>query len=318
MAIPASGPLTFSDIQTEFGGTNPIALGEYYAGGAYVAAGTSGTYGAVPSSGQISVRNFYGTSAGPPTSSQSYTTSGSYSWVAPASVTSVSVVAIGGGARNGGGLGYKNNITVNPGCSYTVVVGVGFSVGGTAGASYFVNTCTVRGGGGGSFGSAPASYTGDGGGYGGRPIGGNGGGGAGGYAGDGGGASFPNGFAGSGGAGGGGGTAYGNGMTGGGGGGTGLFGQGSSGSGGAGSAAKGACCAGGPANGVGAGGGGGSGGNTGTAGIVYLCFPNTSGGGGLYGGGAGTGGAGASGAIGAVRIVWPGTTRTFPSTNVGP
>jgi hypothetical protein len=62
MALPSSGPLTFSAIQTEFGGSNPIGLNEYYAGGANVPAGTSGTYGAVPSSGQISVQNFYGTS----------------------------------------------------------------------------------------------------------------------------------------------------------------------------------------------------------------------------------------------------------------
>ena len=62
MTLPASGPLTFSDIQTEFGGSNPIGLNEYYAGGGLVPAGTSGTYGAVPSSGQISVQNFYGTS----------------------------------------------------------------------------------------------------------------------------------------------------------------------------------------------------------------------------------------------------------------
>lgn len=63
MAIPSSGALSLSDIQTEFGGSNPISLSEYYAGGAYVPAGTTGTYGAVPSSGEISIRNFYGTSA---------------------------------------------------------------------------------------------------------------------------------------------------------------------------------------------------------------------------------------------------------------
>lgn len=62
MALPTSGPLTLANIQTEFGGSNPISLNEYYAGGAYVPAGTSGTYGAVPSSGTISIRNFYGTS----------------------------------------------------------------------------------------------------------------------------------------------------------------------------------------------------------------------------------------------------------------
>lgn len=66
MAIPSSGSLSFADIQTEFGGTNPISLTEYYAGAGRVAAGTTGTYGAVPSSGQIATRNFFGTSAVPP------------------------------------------------------------------------------------------------------------------------------------------------------------------------------------------------------------------------------------------------------------
>jgi len=63
MAIPSSGAISLSTIQTEFGGANPISLNEYYAGGAYVPAGTSGTYGAVPSSGTISIQNFYGTTA---------------------------------------------------------------------------------------------------------------------------------------------------------------------------------------------------------------------------------------------------------------
>jgi len=62
MAIPSSGPLALTDVQTEFGGSNPIGINEYYAGGTYVPSGTSGTYGAVPSSGQISLQNFYGTS----------------------------------------------------------------------------------------------------------------------------------------------------------------------------------------------------------------------------------------------------------------
>jgi hypothetical protein len=61
MALPTSGPLTLQNIQTEFGGTNPIGLNEYYAGGGLVPAGTSGTNGAVPSSGAISINNFYGT-----------------------------------------------------------------------------------------------------------------------------------------------------------------------------------------------------------------------------------------------------------------
>ena len=62
MTLPASGPLSLNDIQTEFGGTNPIGMNEYYAGGGLVPPGTTGTYGAVPSSGALSVQNFYGTS----------------------------------------------------------------------------------------------------------------------------------------------------------------------------------------------------------------------------------------------------------------
>lgn len=61
MPLPSSGPLSLNDIQTEFGGTNPISINEYYAGGSFVPAGTSGTNGPVPSSGTISISNFYGT-----------------------------------------------------------------------------------------------------------------------------------------------------------------------------------------------------------------------------------------------------------------
>ena len=102
MPLPSSGPLSLNDIQTEFGGTNPISLNEYYAGGANVPAGTSGTYGAVPSSGTISIRNFYGTSKTTPPGSQSYTTPGTYTWVAPVGITSVSAVAVGGGGEGTG------------------------------------------------------------------------------------------------------------------------------------------------------------------------------------------------------------------------
>ena len=66
MAIPSSGAISFSTIQTEFGGSNPISLDEYYAGGAYVPSSTSGTNGAVPTSGAISVDKFYGTTLPPP------------------------------------------------------------------------------------------------------------------------------------------------------------------------------------------------------------------------------------------------------------
>ena len=61
MALATTGAISFSQIQTEFGGGNPISLNEYYAGGVYTIAGTSGTNGAVPGSGAISMSSFYGT-----------------------------------------------------------------------------------------------------------------------------------------------------------------------------------------------------------------------------------------------------------------
>jgi hypothetical protein len=249
-------------------------------------------------------------SFGPPPGQEAFTTAGTFTWVAPALVTAVSVVAIGGGGlRGGGGLGYKNNYSVTPGSSYTVVVGAGNT--GTGGNSTFVNASTLRGGGG-VCGTQGGTFTGDGGGNGGGTAN-MGGGGAGGYSGNGGrGSCQANGLPGSGGgAGGGAGTV----MVGicfaafwgGGGGGTGILGQGANGAGGV----RSGCFAG--------GGGGGSGGNNGTAGTSY-CDPGT---GGLYGG-AGSlsdicfGGCYSqntgAGVRGAVRIIWPGCARSFPST----
>lgn len=58
MALPSSGVLTLADIQTEFGGTNPIDLSDYYRGGGLVP--DSGPNAAIPTSGVISVSDFYG------------------------------------------------------------------------------------------------------------------------------------------------------------------------------------------------------------------------------------------------------------------
>lgn len=327
MPLPSSGPLSLSDIQTEFGGTNPISLNEYYAGGANVPAGTSGTYGAVPSSGTISIRNFYGTTKIVRGESQ-YSGCATYSWVAPAGVTSVSVVAVGAGqggsgiiGGNGGRLRYKNNISVTPGTSYSVRVFAGGSptvcgFPAAAGWASFINTSTLVARGGGSSDANVGCGTGTGG------LGLDGGGGAAGYTGNGG----DGGCGGSGGAGtggGGGGGAYGGGSlvgcvfirwASGGGGGVGLLGSGTSGAGGVLSI-----------SGTGPGGGGGSGGNNG--GTSSSSVPGS---GGIYGGGGGRGYTefcyatctvvycgGGSGAGSAVRIVWPGSTRSFPSTDVG-
>jgi len=59
MALPSSGSISFSAIQTEFGGTNPISLSEYYRAGSFVADGIPANLN-ISTSGQISVNQFYG------------------------------------------------------------------------------------------------------------------------------------------------------------------------------------------------------------------------------------------------------------------
>lgn len=265
-----------------------------------------------------------------------YAIPGSYSWTCPDGVTSVSVVCIGGGggytdtagaAGAGGGLGYKNNYPVTPGSSYTVVVGKGAGPGHQGGQrnamagtdSYFVSTsvCKGGGGGGGSSSNSGGTYTGDGGGNGGNATSRYGGGGAGGYSGNGGNGATTSNTAGSSGSGGGGGGGS-EGFSGarGGGGGVGPFGQGSSGSGGT-------------VSSTGWNGKGGSGGENArqpypSDGVSSTNVATQPSHGGNFGGGGTTAengntinyGTGMGGG-GAVRIVWPGDTRTFPSTDVG-
>jgi len=129
---------------------------------------------AIITRGAASAKAFGWTNGGvAPPGQQAYTTAGTYSWVAPAGVTKVSLVAVGGGGGaleyitgmacccptysyrlgGGGGLGYTNNHTVIPANSYTVVVGVGgagrcntyCSPAPSGGNSYFVSTATVKG-----------------------------------------------------------------------------------------------------------------------------------------------------------------------------
>lgn len=264
---------------------------------------------------------------------QAYTTAGTYTWVAPAGVTNISIVAVGaGGSANGGrntssgawnpggeggNLRYVNGLSVTPGNSYTVVVGAANQDWTAAsGSSSFATGATknLLARGGATWGSGPVLYTntdtevgtlgGVGGTYGNNygqsGLGGAGGGGAGGYSGNGGkggdGDTSGSSTAGSGGGGGGGGSSAFGFTQGAGGGGVGILGQGSNG--GAGSS---------PGSG---GGGGGSGGSDGQGGAN-----NDAGDGGAYGGAGG--GSGGIGAVGAVRIIWPGQTRSFPSTNTG-
>lgn len=54
MALQSSGAISLANVQTEFGGSNPISISEYY-----------GAATGVPGSGIISLSDFYGTSAVP-------------------------------------------------------------------------------------------------------------------------------------------------------------------------------------------------------------------------------------------------------------
>ena len=60
MALPSSGSLSLSQIQGEWGGSNPISLSEYYRGS--LPTGRT-NYGTIPYSGAIDIGDFYGSNA---------------------------------------------------------------------------------------------------------------------------------------------------------------------------------------------------------------------------------------------------------------
>ncbi|MBP6091577.1 MAG: fibronectin type III domain-containing protein, partial [Crocinitomicaceae bacterium] len=119
---------------------------------------------------------------------ETFSTSGTYTWVCPAGVTSVQVEAWGGGGAGGGttssgtnkagggggGGAYQinSNISVVPGSSYTIVVGAGGTgvsgSNGNNGQSSSFNTTSIvaNGGNGGNFASTSAVVTGGAGGIG--------------------------------------------------------------------------------------------------------------------------------------------------------
>ena len=65
MALQTSGAISLAQVQSEFGGSHPISMSEYYQGGAYVP--TTVSFGKdssinsnIPASGVIRMSNFYG------------------------------------------------------------------------------------------------------------------------------------------------------------------------------------------------------------------------------------------------------------------
>ena len=102
MAVP-TGQASFADIQTEFGGSNPISLSEYYSGGSLTRAnlGIFAPNG-VPTSGQISVNDFRGAE----NTSEVFTTVANMVLTPQSGIFSENV---GVGAIGGGGSFTPNN-----------------------------------------------------------------------------------------------------------------------------------------------------------------------------------------------------------------
>ena len=169
MSVPSTNT-KLSGIQTEFGGSNPIALSEYYSGGPLVPAGVPAPNGPIPSSGAITVGDFRGaTNASYVTASGgAVTTSGDFKIHVftgnatfsvsnagnPAGSTSVTATIVGGagGAGSfyggGGGVSFRTadnsaaliNIT-NAGILSTVTPGTSnFRMGVNAGDAITANT----------------------------------------------------------------------------------------------------------------------------------------------------------------------------------
>jgi hypothetical protein len=64
MALQTSGPISLNDIQAEFGGSAPTSITEYYRGGSLVPDTVANS--GIPTSGTISLTDFYGAVAAPP------------------------------------------------------------------------------------------------------------------------------------------------------------------------------------------------------------------------------------------------------------
>lgn len=151
MTTPATGQISLLDLQNEFGGTAPISLNEYYAGGLYVASAVSG----IPTDGQVDLNTFRGKNAivggnsGILTSGTSFTlplNCGPY----------VNILCIGAGGGGGGGSGrtfaagyytggggggsggnkYALFVPVTPGQTISYSIGSGGGGGGTRDGVY--------------------------------------------------------------------------------------------------------------------------------------------------------------------------------------
>jgi hypothetical protein len=168
MPVPTTNT-KLSGIQTEFGGSNPIAISEYYAGGANVPASAPAPNGPIPGSGQIAIGQFRGSENIFYTAATggTITTSGDYKIHTFTSGGTFDVTTVGNAAGGstanylivaGGGNSGTNSEGAGAGaggwrqfsCQPLSVQGYPISIGGPGGQSSGFGFTSNRGGQGGS------------------------------------------------------------------------------------------------------------------------------------------------------------------------
>lgn len=112
MAVPTyPNSISLGDIQTEFGGSNPAGMDEYYAGGTNVPSGTANaTSVTIPTSGQISFINFSGAikTASLPVTYTYQNQAASGSITVPTNAANISIIIQAGGGGGGGWNGSQS------------------------------------------------------------------------------------------------------------------------------------------------------------------------------------------------------------------
>lgn len=144
MALPSSGAISLANIQTEFGGSNPISISEYY-----------GKASGIPSSGTISFSQFRGKSNYTAISNVSASPNPAYNQASSSSFVSVTASATASASNGSGSYSYSwsyrsgttSNVVTGGTTSATMTWRRSVPPGGTNGAYYkAVWRCTISDG----------------------------------------------------------------------------------------------------------------------------------------------------------------------------
>ena len=130
--VISSSNISFSSIQTEFGGINPISVSEYYRNSS---TNLTSNITSLPLIGNtISISMFSDLAKD---INILYTTAGTFTYTVPAGIKTLCVLCVGGGGAGayntgstaggggGGGLIWVNSIVVTTGQQFTIIVGAG-------------------------------------------------------------------------------------------------------------------------------------------------------------------------------------------------